>query len=182
MCESIRDLVTKQYTRKGASSLGPGKSGRAGRPASLRGDLEPKEKTGVVGEGAGEADELNRAIVSKIQAPKVREASAGQAETRPLGSVSGAELKIEPGSKVITSFGNIGTVEKMDKEVAEVLVGGMRLRERISNLRLADDAPTGKNASLTKQAETRPSGSVSEHFGPESQYRSGVPAVIKHTP
>ena len=42
------------------------------------------------------------------------------------------------GAKVITSFGNVGTVEKLDKETAEVLVGGMRLREKVANLRLAE--------------------------------------------
>ena len=54
------------------------------------------------------------------------------------------------GSRVVTSFGNIGTVEKLDKETAEVLVGGMRLREKIVNLRIAE-----------QQAETRPVGRVS---------------------
>jgi DNA mismatch repair protein MutS2 len=57
---------------------------------------------------------------------------------------------IEVGSRVITSFGNVGTVEKLDKETAEVLVGGMRLREKIANLRIAE-----------QQAETRPVGRVS---------------------
>jgi len=94
--------------------------------------------------------ELNRAVVAKIQTPKARGASAGQAETRPLGSVPADGETIAVGSKVVTSFGNVGTVEKVDKEVAEVLVGGMRLREKIANLRVAE------------QAETRPSGSVSK--------------------
>jgi len=84
--------------------------------------------------------ELNRAVVSKIQTPRVG-ASAAQAETRAAGSVPG-DQDIRIGSKVVTTFGNIGTVEKMDKEVAEVLVGGMRLREKIANLRLAEDAET----------------------------------------
>ncbi len=57
---------------------------------------------------------------------------------------------IAVGSSVITSFGNIGTVEKMDKEVAEVLVGGIRLREKLANLQLAEP----------QQAETRPVGSL----------------------
>jgi DNA mismatch repair protein MutS2 len=67
---------------------------------------------------------------------------------------------IAVGSKVITSFGNIGTVEKMDKEVAEVLVGGMRLREKIANLRLAEKIPSGKNVSGAQRAETRAVASV----------------------
>ena len=40
-------------------------------------------------------------------------------------------------------------MEKLDKETAEVLVGGMRLREKVANLRLAEP-----------QAETRPVGRV----------------------
>ncbi|MGD9564522.1 MAG: endonuclease MutS2 [Pyrinomonadaceae bacterium] len=84
--------------------------------------------------------ELNRAVVSKV-------GGTAQAETRPVGSVPSDGSVIAVGSSVITSFGNIGTVEKMDKEVAEVLVGGLRLREKIANLQLAE-------------AETRPVGSV----------------------
>ena len=57
---------------------------------------------------------------------------------------------IKVGSRVVTSFGNIGTVEKMDKEVAEVLVGGLRLREKLANLQLAEQP----------HSETRPAGSV----------------------
>jgi len=98
--------------------------------------------------------ELNRAIVEKIQTPKARSASATQAETRPLGSVSGPDQKVEIGSKVVTSFGNIGIVEKMDRGVAEVLVGGMRLREKISNLRVAEDI----SSSQVSKGPTRPSG------------------------
>ncbi len=93
--------------------------------------------------------EFNQAVLSKVSrsvsSPHVSKGSLGQsasqAETRPVGSVpvDGSALVI--GSRVITSFGNIGTVEKLDKEVAEVLVGGMRLREKLENLRIADDEP-----------------------------------------
>jgi DNA mismatch repair protein MutS2 len=55
---------------------------------------------------------------------------------------------------VITSFGNIGTVEKLDKEVAEVLVGGMRLREKIANLQLADQAETRTAATVPPKRQS----------------------------
>ena len=42
---------------------------------------------------------------------------------------------IAVGLKVMTSFGNVGTVEKIDGETAEVLVGSMRLREKLKNLK-----------------------------------------------
>ena len=69
------------------------------------------------------------------------------------------------GSRVVTSFGNIGTIEKMDKEVAEVLVGGMRLREKIANLRIAE-------------AETRPSGSAPGVAGSHAHKSSSITSPI----
>ncbi|MDQ3219850.1 MAG: endonuclease MutS2 [Acidobacteriota bacterium] len=99
--------------------------------------------------------ELNRAVLSKVQSPKSKVA-AWQAETRPVGSVSG-EGNIAVGSHVITSFGNIGVVEKMDKEVAEVLVGGMRLREKLANLQPVTetaDFPESRAEKLQNQAKS----------------------------
>jgi len=93
--------------------------------------------------------ELNRLVVSKVQTPRSRGVAAG---SEPPAAAGGSKQTIEPGSRVITSFGNVGTVEKMDKEVAEVLIGGMRLREKIANLRLADGAGEPNGA---KKAETR---------------------------
>ena len=102
--------------------------------------------------------ELNRAVLSKVQGPKSKVGGlVGQAETRPLASVPSNDDTVRIGSKVVTSFGNIGTVEKMDKEVAEVLVGGMRLREKIANLQpVADQTGNAENRSdkLQKQAAT----------------------------
>ncbi len=101
--------------------------------------------------------ELNRAVVSKI---------SSKAETRPLGSVSSSAFRSSPpiegevapasgdgvvvsvGSSVLTSFGNVGIVEKLDKDTAEVLIGNIRLRQKIADLQVV-------------QAETRPSSSAS---------------------
>ena len=102
--------------------------------------------------------ELNRALVSKVQSPKSNVGIVGtKAETRPVGSVSSDKTTITLGSRVITSFGSIGTVERIDKDIAQILVGGMHLREKITDLRIADDE--GK-------AETRPVGSVSSLHRP----------------
>jgi DNA mismatch repair protein MutS2 len=92
--------------------------------------------------------ELNRAVVTKVQNPRSNVGTvATQAETRPLGSVSLGPESISIGSRVFTTFGNIGTVEKLDKETAEVLVGGMRLRQKLSDLQAVE-------------AETRPVGNL----------------------
>jgi len=96
--------------------------------------------------------ELNRAVMSKVGTKKsgqwlvVGGQTGGNASVNEAADSQSTILQI--GSRVITSFGNIGTIEKLDKEVAEVLVGGMRLREKIADLQLAE-------------AETRPVGSVS---------------------
>ena len=100
--------------------------------------------------------ELNRAVMSKVgDAAAERRGDAvmqGRGYTSadlsvPPGSAGGS---VEVGSHVVTSFGKIGRVEKLDKENADVLVGGIRLREKVANLRLA-----------ASQGETRPVGRVS---------------------
>lgn len=59
---------------------------------------------------------------------------------------------IEVGIKVLTSFGNVGTVEKIDGETAEILVGSMRLREKLKNLKAvaSDNAAPRKESKLEK--------------------------------
>jgi len=97
-------------------------------------------------------------VVSKVQSPKPKVGDAGKSSPPYEGGVAAASadgVVLSIGSKVITSFGNIGTVEKLDKEVAEVLVGGMRLREKIANLRLAEQATGVQDVSRAKKAETR---------------------------
>ncbi|MEP7149871.1 MAG: Smr/MutS family protein, partial [Acidobacteriota bacterium] len=98
--------------------------------------------------------ELNRAVVSKLSSrssttpssesighPSLeKEGSLSRNSPPVLGGVAGssADGVVQVGSKVITSLGNVGTVEKIDKETAEVLVGGMRLREKVANLKLVE--------------------------------------------
>ncbi len=96
--------------------------------------------------------ELNRAIVSKVE-PK--RAAAGVSQPGAAQAAPATPATISVGSKVVTSFGNVGTIEKMDKEIAEVLVGGMRLREKISNLRLVDE-PKSDGRDRPKQSIHKP--------------------------
>ena len=100
--------------------------------------------------------ELNRAVLSKVGKDKSGLRGGSRVGDALLaGSLRSDERPIAVGSKVVTSFGNVGTVEKMDKEVAEVLVGGMRLREKISNLQtVIESGETSENRAekLQKQA------------------------------
>ncbi len=96
--------------------------------------------------------ELNRAVVAKVG--RKAEPPASAVGTNANSSTAsgppahaGGSASVAVGSKVVTSFGNIGTIERIDGDVAQVLVGSIHLREKLSDLRLAE-------------AETRPVGSV----------------------
>ncbi len=90
--------------------------------------------------------ELNRVVMSKVQSPKskviVHSGSPPYQGGVAAASADGVVLAV--GSRVITSFGNIGTIEKLDKDIAEVLVGNLRLREKLIDLQLSDDVPKGQ--------------------------------------
>ncbi|MCA1588972.1 MAG: hypothetical protein LC734_01005 [Acidobacteria bacterium] len=106
--------------------------------------------------------ELNRAALSKVGGNARSQPAAGSTSDKKAGSLPSPAIIV--GSQVITSFGNVGTVEKMDKEVAEVLVGGMRLREKLSNLRAAE-VIEGGSKSRAEKLEKR---SVSKPTSPRS--------------
>jgi len=103
--------------------------------------------------------ELNRAVLSQVgnsQKDKLRitnyelrnEDQRPKTEDRP----------IEIGSKVLTSFGSVGTVEKIDKDTAEILVGAMRLREKLANLQAVVSEEKSKENRLEKlQKQTKDS-------------------------
>ena len=103
--------------------------------------------------------ELNRAIVSKFQSPKSKvETGKFQLENEnPIPETNDQPITI--GSKVLTKFGNVGTVEKIDKDLAEVIVGSMRLREKIENLQtvVKQDAPPKQSLGEKLQNQTKDS-------------------------
>jgi len=101
--------------------------------------------------------ELNRAILAKVSESRTHTAENSSIFEPEIKKAPSKDGVIEVGSRVVTSFGNVGTIEKLDKDSAEVLVGGMRLREMLSNLRLAAE-PSEQKANLAeklqKQAES----------------------------
>ncbi len=111
--------------------------------------------------------ELNRAVLSKVQGPKSKvvrsepgAVATGLQNSPPykggVDAVSADGVVLAVGSKVITSFGNIGTVERLDKDVAEVLVGGMRLREKVADLQLAEPPASAGGTDLGSKAASEP--------------------------
>ncbi|MEO6049873.1 MAG: Smr/MutS family protein [Pyrinomonadaceae bacterium] len=112
--------------------------------------------------------ELNRAVMSKVTTKGPEPGAIATGFRLPGDSLQTGNLTsnatIAVGSRVITSFGNIGTVEKLDKDLAEILVGGMRLREKIANLSLAEtpasagpgpSAYAGGSASVSRDIDGR---------------------------
>ena len=79
-----------------------------------------------------------RFVMAKVQPGGQRSVVGGQnfatSDEQPV-----VDKPIEIGTKVRTSMGSVGTVEKIDKDAAEVLVGAMRLREKLKNLQAIGD-------------------------------------------
>ncbi|MCY7346322.1 MAG: endonuclease MutS2 [Pyrinomonadaceae bacterium] len=82
--------------------------------------------------------ELNRAVLNQVQSNPIAERGMRSAEMKTEDQSSAIRILhsaiIKVGAKVRTSFGSVGTVEKIDKDTAEVAIGAMRLREKLSNL------------------------------------------------
>jgi DNA mismatch repair protein MutS2 len=82
--------------------------------------------------------ELKRSASATLSS---QSAFAGESNTKEPAPKS--DLPITVGAKVrLKNFGSIGTVEKLSETEAEVLVGAMRLREKVENLeRVAEEQP-----------------------------------------
>ncbi len=103
--------------------------------------------------------ELNRAVLSKIGQTPIRQAG----HERDAAAEPASSDAIKVGSRVITSFGNVGTVEKFDGKLAEILVGSIRLREKLSDLRFADTPPKSDVGELKMKRPANPAFSVDEN-------------------
>lgn len=111
--------------------------------------------------------ELNRAVMTKVSDAGTRGRRDAAKSSPPyarseVAAAAADGVVLSVGSKVITSFGNVGIVEKIDKDVAEVLVGGMRLREKVENLVLSEPpASAGGKSSGSGSRSKRPAGEAS---------------------
>lgn len=105
--------------------------------------------------------ELNRAVVSKMKGETLASASGAKSRadkaSDPLAHEAGSPA-MSVGSRVITSFGNVGVIERMDKDTAEILVGGMRLREKLADLRLSETPALAGGTARASKGKPRNSG------------------------
>jgi len=95
--------------------------------------------------------ELNRAILQKVSPAETQRRGGSRSGSPPYeGGVAAASadgVVLSVGSRVLTSFGKVGKIERIDDNVAQVLVGNIHLREKLADLQPAE-------------AETRAAGSV----------------------
>ncbi len=103
--------------------------------------------------------ELNRAVLAKVQPSGQQRSVTGSQSFAPNDEQPITNKPIEIGSKVRTSFGSVGTVEKIDKDTAEVLVGAMRLREKLANLQTVGDTGVPKQQTLGEKLQNQAKGS-----------------------
>jgi DNA mismatch repair protein MutS2 len=114
-------------------------------------------KTRLEKELQSRKSELNRKVATVVSSQLSVVGKEIEAENRqPVTD----DRPIAVGLKVMTSFGNIGTVEKIDGMTAEVLVGSMRMREKLKNLKAVTEASVelakpkqGKLEKLQNQAK-----------------------------
>ena len=102
--------------------------------------------------------ELNRAVVSKFQSPSRVQSPESKVQSKEFEAESEQQTTdkpIEIGTRVLTKFGNIGIVEKIDKETVEVLVGSMRLREKLDNLKAVVNQETQPKQSLGEKLQNQ---------------------------
>jgi len=107
--------------------------------------------------------ELNRAVNTRASGGRVRSPHVSKGSTSsgdPTGALTDVRATdtIVVGSRVITSFGNIGTVERLDTHtgVAEVLVGNMRLRQKLDELQLTDEDVSVARTSVRATSAKKP--------------------------
>jgi len=92
--------------------------------------------------------ELKRGAMAKIGVES-RESRVGRNGEDRIPQLS--DRPIEAGTRVLLkTFGSVGTVEKIDGETAEVLVGSMRLREKLANLQAVVAEEKKKESKLEK--------------------------------
>ncbi|HEV7645546.1 MAG TPA: endonuclease MutS2 [Pyrinomonadaceae bacterium] len=157
--DSARDLrVALEEEREAVAQKFAGLEVQAGRREMERRKQSEKELAAVVANFERQANALLETIEDKQLRQKLQKDVAAKkaslkrsittsisgetAETRAAGSVSNIQIKDAPitiGTKVLTSLGSIGTVEKIDGNTAEILSGSMRLREKLKDLKVVAD-------------------------------------------
>jgi DNA mismatch repair protein MutS2 len=99
--------------------------------------------------------QARKAELKRAAAATISDQSAFAGDSKAKEQAPKSDLPIAVGAKVrLKNFGSIGTVEKLSDSEAEVLVGVMRLREKVENLeRVADEQPQQTQGKLERLQE-----------------------------
>ena len=127
-------------------------------------------------ERASRKAELNRAVLSKAQTNSNQRSAFSQSSSENQETAIDAPLAV--GARVRTSFGSVGTVEKLDKDSAEILVGAMRLREKLSNLQVVGAGGESNKQTRGEKLQTQ---SKSSNLRLDTEDLSAELNLIGHT-
>jgi DNA mismatch repair protein MutS2 len=153
--DAARDLRTAlEEEREAVAQKFAGLEIQAGKREMERRKQSEKELANVVANFERQANALINTIEDKqlrlklqkdVQAKKAqlkREITVVSGQGSVAGSKESIAVKDAPvvvGTKVLTSLGSVGTVEKIDGSTAEILSGSMRLREKLKDLKVVAD-------------------------------------------
>ena len=100
--------------------------------------------------------ELNRAVIQKVSTAETQRRGGSKERGSPpyeggVDAASADGVVLSVGSQVVTSFGKVGKIERIDNGIAQVLVGNIHLREKLADLRLSEPGAvaTGSKPSST---------------------------------
>ena len=127
--------------------------------------------------------ELNRAVLNQVQSPKPKVGILS--EPSAVADGLNVQLNNQPivvGAKVRTSFGSVGTVEKIDKDTAEVAIGAMRLREKLANLQtVSSQTETANESNKQTRGEKLQSAAKNSNLRLDTEDRSAELNLIGQT-
>jgi DNA mismatch repair protein MutS2 len=187
--DSARDLrVALEEEREAVAMKYAGLEIQAGKRELERRKEYEKELAAVVANFERQANALLETIEDKQLRQKLQKDVAAKKSQlkREITTVSGEpsavssgkqiavkDAPVMVGTKVLTSLGAIGTVEKIDGNTAEILSGSMRLREKLKDLKVVADqtAAVGAAAAGSKKLENlqRKTGETKLDFDEENR-------------
>jgi DNA mismatch repair protein MutS2 len=186
--DSVRDLrVALEDEREAVAMKYAGLEIQAGKREMERRKQSEKELANIVANFERQANALLETIEDKQLRQKLQKDVAAKKSQlkREISVVSGQgpaakertiavkDAPIVVGTKVLTSLGSVGMVEKIDGGNAEILAGSMRLREKLKDLKVVADqaAAVGASASSTKKLANlqKQSGETKLDFDDESR-------------
>jgi DNA mismatch repair protein MutS2 len=163
--DSARDLrVALEEEREAVAQKFAGLEVQAGKREMERRKQSEKELAAVVANFERQANALLETIEDKQLRQKLQKDVAVKKSqlkreimfsSEPSAVSSGKQIAVKDapivvGTKVLTSLGSIGSVEKIDGNTAEILSGSMRLREKLKDLKVvADQAAAVGSAAAT---------------------------------